>query len=97
MRGTGSSALSFSGTESNIQGINNNGATPASNILKIMDYSATDKHKTAFLDRGDAANSVYVEAYRWADTSAITEIDIISVGANFDVNSRFDLYQIVSE
>lgn len=44
----------------------------------IMDYSATDKHKT-ILVRGNAQSSydfVWASAHRWASTSAITSITL---------------------
>jgi len=45
-----------------------------SNILQIMDYSATDKHKTLLVR--DNAGRVRAAAIRWANTSAITSIKI---------------------
>lgn len=49
---------------------------PGTVIWNIMDYSATDKHKT-ILVRGGTQQSydfVWASAYRWASTSAITSI-----------------------
>jgi hypothetical protein len=62
-------------------------------ILQIMDYSTTDKHKTA-LTRGSEYNYSMTEALasRWANTAAITSLSISSSG--FNSGSTFILYGI---
>ncbi len=68
-------------------------------IVQIMDYSATDKHKTTLSrSNGPTATSV-VAAYasRYASTSAITSVGFtINGGHNFQTGSTFALYAIAS-
>ena len=70
--------------------------TTASNIIfQIMDYSATDKHKTVLIRANGAANSTVMTAGRWASTSAINQVQVL-FGANFNSGTSFYLYGIVS-
>jgi hypothetical protein len=64
--------------------------------INIMDYSATDKHKTIISRSGDAtASNVSMFANRWANTAAITTIQLFpGSGGSFTSGSRFDLYGI---
>ena len=67
-------------------------------IISIMDYSATDKHKT-FLTRsndGATANGVWAFVSRWANTAAINSIVIDEGTSSFTSGSTFYLYGIVS-
>jgi len=73
-------------------------AAPSLFIVQIMDYSATDKHKSS-LSRTSAdetdATRVGAVAGRWANTSAITSLAIeASVAQTFDTGSSFYLYGI---
>jgi hypothetical protein len=71
----------------------------ASGFADIMDYSATDKHKTVLLKNatffGSGANDggIVAASARWASTSAITTVSITqSVG--YVAGSTFTLYGI---
>jgi len=66
-------------------------------IAEIMDYSATNKHKT-WLTRTDIpANAVGAIAGRWANTSAITSINVLTTTADtYSIGTTFALYGIVS-
>lgn len=66
-----------------------------SNIIQIMDYSATNKHKTA-ISRAGYSTEVYMTANRWASTSAITTIELYPSANQFASGSTFYLYGIVS-
>jgi hypothetical protein len=73
--------------------------TTNTGIANIMDYSATDKHKTYLTRWGNADGTSYVQAYaaRWANTAAITSIQITnSGGGNIAAGSTFNLYGIAS-
>ena len=61
----------------------------------FMDYSATDKHKTALVRHG---HNIYVmmAASRWANTNAITSLTIIASSGNLLEGSTFSLYGIIS-
>ena len=64
---------------------------------QIMDFSATDKHKS-LLRRGNRADyRVDMLAGRWANTDAITSIEIFALTNSYAAGSTFSLYQIVSE
>lgn len=64
---------------------------------QIMDYSATDKHKTG-LFRGGAGNSfTFAQANRWANTAAITSLQIAAVGGiTISTGTVLSLYGIVA-
>tara|TARA_R110000822_G_scaffold23423_1_gene72476 strand:- start:119 stop:616 length:498 start_codon:yes stop_codon:yes gene_type:complete len=72
-----------------------NVGVPMFSVSQIMDYSATDKHKSV-LSRSNtptgSSNGVVAWAGRWANTSAITQIEISD--GNWAVGSTFFLYGI---
>lgn len=77
--------------------INPNDAEESLAIFQIMDYSATDKHKTVLIRSGRPdVSQLFASAQRWGDTSAITEIDINSALNAFASGSTFSLYGIAS-
>lgn len=64
--------------------------------LSVMDYSATDKHKT-LLSRFDNPSSVLgAIALRWANTNAITSLRVRDTAnaATFSIGTTFALYAI---
>ena len=63
-------------------------------IHHIMDYSATDKHKTILSRANRAAFGLDMVAGRWANTNAITSIQVILGGALS--GTTLALYGIVS-
>ena len=67
---------------------------PSLTTSHIMDYSATDKHKTILSRPGSATTSVVgMNANRWASTSGITKI-VITGFASMTAGSTFFLYGI---
>ena len=66
-------------------------------IWQLMDYSATDKHKSILgRNNGNDGTQVYMTASRWASTSAITSVTA-SIGANtFNTGSTFSLYGVIA-
>ena len=77
-------------------GVNTNGIhTPV--IGQIMDYAATDKHKT-LLTRANGQNNTVTEttalATRWANTNAITSMVFTLSSGNFAIGSTFSLYGV---
>jgi hypothetical protein len=70
-----------------------------SNIIQIMDYSATDKQKTV-LNRGNFAGStnpfVIAFAGRWANTAAINSIRLAPNGFNFNSGSTLTIYGVIA-
>jgi hypothetical protein len=78
MVGTGSSATSYADTAAFAYiGIPTNSSTAFSIITQIMDYSATDKHKTLLSRHGQADGWVTAHAGRWANTTAITSVSVL--------------------
>jgi hypothetical protein len=72
-----------------------NTALTTNTIFQIMDYSATNKHKTGLL-RWNSLDTGYViaNANRWANTAAITSVRIFPTNGNFQTGSTFALYGI---
>jgi hypothetical protein len=65
--------------------------------MDIMDYSATDKHKTSITRTNDAGTVTEMVAARWPQTSAITTLTCYwNGGTNFIAGSTFTLYGIAS-
>lgn len=66
-------------------------------IVQIMDYSATDKHKTWLSRASHAENGVTAIAGRYASNSAITSLTYTTnSNDNFVIGSTFSLYGIAS-
>ena len=65
-------------------------------IYQIMDYSATNKHKTYLSRSGGAGNWVAMGAIRWANTAAINSILIDLRGGSFTIGTTLSLYAIAS-
>lgn len=64
-------------------------------IVNIMDYSATDKHKT-ILSRADrAGGGTEAHANRWPNTAAITNL-VLYTAASWQSGTTVALYGIVS-
>jgi hypothetical protein len=100
MRGNGSDAIS-----SNLGGTSDRlylaystepTTTNASNsITQIMDYSATDKHKTTLVRSNNAADATEAMTGRYASTTAVTSIEIGLDGSlSFASGSTFSLYGV---
>jgi hypothetical protein len=71
--------------------------TPVTAITQIMDYSATDKHKTILNRSGSSFDPVSAYASRWASTAAITSFIYDSYqGGNFSAGSTFSLYGVIA-
>ena len=94
-RGSGSTATS--GTSANPYVGQLRTDTVGSNIIQIMDFSATDKHKTILSRWNNDTGFVTMAATRWANTSAVTSIQL-SYGASSDyaVGTTFSLFGIAA-
>ena len=70
-------------------------ATPFTTIVQIMDYSATDKHKSVLIRSNTSGSDAetFAGAGRYASTSAISSLGI-GAGGNFNAGSTFYLYGI---
>ena len=70
-------------------------------IIQVMDYSATDKHKSVLVRANSDAPSqngvVAAVAGRWASTSAVTSVVLLpEVGPNFASGSTFNLFGVIA-
>jgi hypothetical protein len=94
MAGNGSSSSSSSGTFTGAApGVI--GTTQTNIFYQVMDYSATDKHKTVLTRTDDPGTQTVAWASRWANTAAITSLAIVS-GNAFIATTTVSLYGIAS-
>ena len=96
MFGTGSSTGSVSypaGPQVDVGGLF---TTQTNVITSIMDYSATDKHKTILSRYSNAGNEVGAFASRWASTSAITSLQAFISGNAFVSGTTLSLYGVIA-
>jgi hypothetical protein len=91
MLGTGSSALS--GADTSRQFAQATSGLITSNITQIMDYSATDKHKTFLVRDNNTTDGTIAYAFRWANTAAINSINIT---ASLAAGVTISLYGVIS-
>jgi hypothetical protein len=93
--GSGSGSSSANGSDSSMNmGVIGNGQS--NTIYQVMDYSATDKHKTA-LNRTNSLSwgGVRAGAGRWANTNAINTVQVLTIGPNtFSSGCVFSLYGV---
>ena len=100
MQGNGSSASSVSATTTGAWFLITGetlGQEQSNAISQIMDYSATDKH-TTLLTRANSNNptgaTVDATASRWANTSAVTSVQVFVTSGSFAAGCTFSLYGI---
>lgn len=60
-------------------------------LIDIMDYSATDKHKTVLAKLTDSTSASQMASGRWGSTAAITSIALTSP-IGYPIGSVFTLY-----
>ncbi len=96
MAGSGSSASSSTNTQSVALIGYTNSTSPWVNKAQIMDYSATDKHKTVLSRDDNAAANVGAVANRWANTAAITSIEVNAAVNSFASGTTIALYGVIA-
>ena len=66
-------------------------------IAQVMDYSATDKHKTVlFRDNGNNAIFVAASAQRWANTGAVTQLNLFLTTSTYAAGCTISLYGVIA-
>jgi hypothetical protein len=75
MAGRSSGPASSSGTSS-VLGVKYGSDRAGQITLQIMDYTATDKHKSCLLRVSEHQGAVEATAGRWANTAAINAIEV---------------------
>jgi hypothetical protein len=69
----------------------------SNNIIQILDYSATDKHKTYLSRTSRGSTQIGASAHRYASTSAITSLAVVGDGAaTMSAATTLSLYGIAS-
>jgi len=71
------------------------GTTQTNVLYQVMDYSATDKHKTVLTRLDDQANQTTAWAGRWANTAAITTVALVS-GNQFVSGTTVSMYGVIA-
>jgi hypothetical protein len=94
MRGDSGGAISVTGNDRYIA---NFASTDSSTVrLDIMDYSATDKHKTLLSRNTELGSRVRYWANRWANTAAITSVAVGPDGGSFASGTTVNLYGVIA-
>jgi hypothetical protein len=102
MYGTGSAAASYSETTTNITleqiaRSNDTASVFTPIVTQVMDYSATNKHKTVLTRNSSTlSGAVAALASRWANTSAITSVTLYPFSGSFAIGSTFSLYGVIA-
>ena len=99
--GSGSGGTSFAGGMDNLQlnsffGLGSSSSSRFALISQVMDYSATNKHKTVLSRSGTNTDGVEALSGRWANSSAITTWQVYTSSAAFASGTIFALYGIVA-
>jgi len=102
MKGDAIGAVSELGTTSAIFATWNStlANTPWTSVTQIMDYSATDKHKTALtrVSMTRETSSLYTAALatRWANTAAVTSVACSTSTGTYNAGTTFSLYGVIA-
>lgn len=98
--GTGSATASGSSADSRIfigrlPGYSS-ASTPGTILVQMMDYSATDKHKTVLTRGNNTSGVVSMHAGRWASTNAVNTLSVsrYDFASGFVAGATFSLYGI---
>lgn len=85
-----------SGSDSYTGARSENGSTTTGQgvtTINIMDYSATDRHKTILSRLSWAGTSLFAHANRWANTGAVTSLEVYN-GDTGNLTGTVSLYGI---
>jgi hypothetical protein len=97
--------LSTTGTQTYVDLLINSyedDVNPTIYLVNIFDYSQADKHKTVLCRSNLATGNQYprtsLNAYRWANTAAITSMNFFSLvsGGRYNPGTTFSLYGVVA-
>lgn len=97
MIGDGSTTSSTSQTNN---GLTTGGPLSTSVIsnhtINVMDYSTTNKHKSALSRHNLSSGSTWAVAHRWASNAAVNSIYLYPASGNFATGSTFSLYGVIA-
>lgn len=94
---TGSTFLNSTGNQAYIQTSTLTDDTYRNNfVAHIFDFSATNKHKSTLARMGNSRYGSTMSFHRWANTSAVTSLELATPGWNFNSGATFQIYGLVS-
>jgi hypothetical protein len=97
MNGNGSTTASNSRTGQTGAFAGSVGTSDTNTVIQLMDYSATDKHKTLLTRENEPANLVAARAARYASNTAVTSVLVGNdAGVNFAIGCTFNLYGVIA-
>ena len=102
LEGNGGTAYAGQNTSNGMDGNYNawmenpSGSTNNQYEFHLMDYSTTNKHKSALFKFGHAATGIGFYGHRWANTSAVTSMTVSHVGANWGAGTSLALYGVTA-
>lgn len=92
--GYSSGAVSDTGTSTSTYLATVIGTAQSVATLSLMDYSATDKHKTVLARSMSGVVEVWMGAARWANTAAITNIRVGLNTSSYQTGTTFKIFGI---
>lgn len=92
MNGQGSGLTESSAGTLSYALMGRSGSQQSTSTFQLLDYTATDKHKTALARGGQQTEIVRASAARWANTAAITSLTV--TGSNWNSGTTMSIYGI---
>lgn len=65
-------------------------------VANIMDYATTDKHTTIISRADQAANGSEAFVNRWANTAAVTSVQVLTSTGNWAIGTTVALYGVAA-
>lgn len=99
MGGNGTTASSNTATLDNYARVSRDadtGASPLQMNINIMDYSATNKHKTILSRANNVVSGTEGLVSRWQSTAVVTTIEIFASAGTWDIGTTAILYGVVA-
>jgi len=95
IQGQSSGAQSGAATRTGLLvGYKNTGNSKANFVATVMDYSATDKHKTSLSRYNEGGFYVFAAASRWPSNSALTSLTVLASLGNIASGTTLSLYGV---
>ena len=96
--GTGSSTISEGEASTALPEVGRFSSTQSNFIVQVMDYSATDKHKTMLGRANSNGDRTVMNATRWANTVAVSSLTLRSFPSprTFSSGTTFSLYGVIA-
>lgn len=93
--GSATSSAAFSGSHFDATGFFASYNSQFTVLGQVLDYSATDKHKTVLFRADGSSEATIAEAGRWANSAAVTTVSFVSAnGSSFPTGLTIALYGV---